>query len=255
MNHESRIKVLAAQDSNKDQSYFLWTLTQGQLEHCLFPIGEYAKPEVREMARQFGLPTSEKPDSQGVCFIGEFDMREFLAGYIPERRGRVLTQTGRAVGEHNGAEFYTIGQRQGLGIGGGIPYYVVEKNLTANTLTVAEGPYDEKLFRRELIATEVNWVSGEEPKFPRSCESRIRYRQPLQPCRVDRIWNHESRQRRGSPRAARIMGRGVGRDNFMIQNSKYMIHAQFDEPQRAVTPGQSIALYRDGELLGGGIIV
>ncbi len=237
-------KLIAARDANKDQSYFLWTLTQDRLRHCLFPIGEYQKSEVRALARQFGLPNAEKPDSQGVCFIGEFNMREFLKNYIPERKGKVRTAAGNAVGEHEGAEFYTIGQRQGLGIGGGIPYYVADKDLASNTITVAEGPYDEKLFRKELSATDMSWVSGTAPKLPLHCEARIRYRQPVQPCRVERIMNQESR----------IMEReGIG-SGSMIQNSNPLVHVAFTEPQRAVTAGQSVVFYRGGEMLGGGVI-
>ncbi len=217
--------LYASVDANKDQSYFLWTLTQEQLRHCLFPIGECTKPEVRVMARKFGLPTADKPDSQGVCFIGEFDMREFLARHIPERRGRVLTTAGRVVGEHSGVEFYTIGQRQGIGIGGGIPYYVAGKDPAANTLTVAEGPYDGELFRRELMATDVHWISGREPQFPLRCQARIRYRQPLQRCVVQ----------------------------CLVPNAKYPV--AFDEPQRAVTPGQSIVLYQGSKVLGGAVII
>lgn len=217
-------KLETAQDHNKDQTYFLWTMTQEQLQHCLFPIGEYQKSEVREMARKFGLPTAEKSDSQGVCFIGEFDMREFLKNYIPERRGRVLTASGKAVGEHEGVEFYTIGQRHGIGVGGGIPYYVAEKDRKTNTLVVAAGPYDGSLFRKELIATDISWVSGHAPELPLRCQARIRYRQTVQVCTVER------RKTTGECRVT------------------------FDQPQRAVTPGQSVVFYQAGEMLGGGVI-
>ena len=223
----SLYSLVSARDANKDQSYFLWTLTQGQLKYCLFPIGEYTKPEVRAMARKFGLPTAEKPDSQGICFIGEIDIREFLRRYISERRGRVLSTAGKAIGEHPGVEFYTIGQRQGLGIGGGIPYYVAEKDTSTNTLVVAEGPYDEKLFRRELVVADINWIFDRKPELPLRCLARIRYRQPLQRCTVTGIMKHDS---------------------------CFMIHVRFDEPQRAVTPGQSVVFYQSGEMLGGGII-
>ncbi len=286
-------KLKIARDLNKDQSYFLWTLTQGQLAHCLFPIGEYTKPEVREMARRFGLPTAEKPDSQGVCFIGEISVRDFLKTYIPERRGRVLTTAGQMVGEHPGVEFFTIGQRH-LGIsgrpsahqisqradgrtpqqagrpaqagarsasaetrreppaegGGGIPYYVADKDLRTNTLVVGEGPYDGALFRRELAATDVNWISGRPPAggFPLRCEARIRYRQPLQPCLVTQN-NADNTQ--------------IGPDHLRASAfPSASICVVFEEPQRAVTPGQSIVFYQrksldsaqDIEMLGGAII-
>lgn len=220
----TQYKLLKGKDGNKDQSYFLWTLTQDQLGRCLFPIGEYTKPKVRELARTFRLPTAEKEDSQGICFIGEINLTEFLKRYIPESSGPVVTAKGKAFGEHRGLSFYTIGQREGLGIGGGIPYYVSEKNFQTNTLVVAEGPYDENLFASEAIAADIHWISGKEPKFPLRCHARIRYRQPLQTCLVS------------------------------LKAKSYKLKAVFDEPQRAVTPGQSIVFYQGKEMLGGGVI-
>lgn len=242
----SKIYVLnTAADAAKDQSYFLWTLTQNQLKHCIFPIGEYTKPEVREMARKFGLPTAEKPDSQGVCFIGEFDMKEFLKKRIPMKPGLIVTTSGKTIGEHEGLSFYTIGERHGLEIGGGIPFYVTAKDFKTHTLIVGEGPYDEKLFQKELTATDVNWISGQEPKLPLKCEARIRYRQPLQNVTIVSSITNQVLRRTNRP---------------LILNTKYLI--LFDEPQRAVTPGQSVVFYRgksfdkaqDKKILGGGII-
>lgn len=221
-NHSVRYGLLKAADSNKDQSYFLWTLTQEQLRHCLFPIGGYTKPEVRAVAKKLGLPNADKPDSQGICFIGEIDMAEFLKKHISVRHGPVVTTSGKTVGEHDGLSFYTIGQRHGIEIGGGIPYYVAEKKPKTNTLVVAEGPYDEKLFSSELWVSDVNWISGSEPKFPLKCEARIRYRQPLQKC--------------------------------VMKKTDEGVHVCFDESQRAITPGQSIVFYNGDELLGGGVI-
>ncbi|MBI2121892.1 MAG: tRNA 2-thiouridine(34) synthase MnmA [Candidatus Sungbacteria bacterium] len=246
----------SAADAAKDQSYFLWTLAQDQLKHCLFPIGEYTKPAVREMARKFGLPVAEKPDSQGVCFIGEFDMKEFLKKRIPESRGPVVTTSGKKVGEHEGLSFYTIGQRHGMGIGGrpaergeprpkgagGIPYYVVAKDFKTDTLIVGEGPYDEKLFKKELIATNVNWIFGKEPKLPLKCEARIRYRQPLQRCRVEA--NKELRTKN--------LERKLSSKFYMLNACR--VKVIFDAVQRAVTPGQSVVFYQGDEMLGGGII-
>ena len=249
----SNFSLQAARDCNKDQSYFLWTLTQEQLKYCLFPMGEYIKLEVREMARKFNLPTAEKPDSQGICFMGEINVREFLKKYIPVERGKVLTTSGKMIGEHDGFSFYTIGERHGLGIGGGIPYYVAEKNYNTNTLLVAEGPYDEKLFSSELVATDINWISGKEPKFPLRCEARIRYRQPVQSCLVQIGENGEivKTKRSNSPSVAIHQAQRFTR-----------LIVRFSEPQRAVTPGQSIVFYREGsfdeaqgkEMLGGGVI-
>lgn len=248
-------KLVQAKDVNKDQSYFLWTLTQEQLRHCLFPIGEYTKPEVRAMAKKFGLPNADKPDSQGICFIGEIDMAEFLKKYIPVQPGPVATTSGKVVGEHDGLAFYTIGQRHGLGIGGspssrlrrsesGIPYYVAGKDPKTNTLVVAEGPYDEKLFSNKLEVADVNWISGVAPKLPLKCEARIRYRQPLQKAQIIKQITHNKKNK--------------------TANDKMIYTVHFDEPQRAVTSGQSIVFYalsvalaKEGggyDLLGGGVI-
>ncbi|TSC68752.1 MAG: tRNA-specific 2-thiouridylase [Parcubacteria group bacterium Gr01-1014_66] len=222
--------ILRAKDLNKDQSYFLWTLTQEQLKHCVFPIGEHTKPEVRDMARKFGLPTAEKKDSQGICFIGEIDMREFLQRYIPIERGEVKTTSGALIGAHEGLPFYTIGQRHGIGISGeGIPYYVTSKDERTNTLVVGEGPYDEGLFTNEIMVEDVNWIRGVPSKLPFHCEARIRYRQPLQRARIMKY-------------ASRSMNK-IG--SFVIR---------FNELQRAVTPGQSIVFYQNDEMWGGGII-
>jgi len=220
-------KLLKAKDENKDQSYFLWTLAQKELRHALFPIGGYTKPEVRGLAKKFGLPTADKPDSQGICFIGEIDLGAFLRDELGTKLGKVLTTAGKTVGEHEGVQFYTIGQRHGLGFGGGIPFYVAEKDAKTNTLVVCEGPNDDALFSKELTAESINWISGETPTFPLRCEARIRYRQALQPCWVAEV---------------RSKGQKTGVD------------VVFDEDQRAVTPGQSAVFYKKGIMLGGGVI-
>ncbi|MDZ4285380.1 MAG: aminomethyltransferase beta-barrel domain-containing protein, partial [Candidatus Sungbacteria bacterium] len=206
-----------------DQSYFLWTLTQQQLRHTMFPLGEFTKPHVRELAQQFGLSTAEKPDSQGICFIGEIDLNNYLKRHIPEKPGRILTTAGDDIGYHDGLAFYTIGQREGLGIGGGIPYYVAKKDFETNTLVVAKGPFDVQLFATELAATDVHWIAGSEPVLPLKCKARIRYRQPLQ-------------------------------DVTVRKGSEDVITVVFDEPQRAVTSGQSVVFYKDNEMLGGACI-
>ena len=238
-----------AVDINKDQSYFLWTLTQEQLRHCLFPLGELTKPEVRELAKQFGLSTADKPDSQGICFIGEIDLNNYLKQYIPESHGRIVTTTGDEIGEHDGLAFYTMGQREGLKIGGGIPYYVAKKDFKTNTLVVAKGPFDEQLFANELIAHDVHWIAGSEPKFPLKCKARIRYRQPLQECTIS------LRHLENPVRAER----SVGSPHMKEKRDASALHQHdlrvvFNEPQRAVTPGQSIVFYHGSEMLGGAVI-
>ncbi len=217
--------IAAATYVEKDQSYFLWTLTQEQLKHCLFPIGEYTKPQVRALAKKYKLPTAEKPDSQGVCFIGEIDVAGFLKEKLGKNPGPIKNMDGKIIGTHDGVIFYTIGQRKGIGIKGSLPgeqgktYYVAAKDMDTNTLWVAEGE-SENLFAKELIIKNINWISGKQPKLPIKCLARIRYRQPLQ--------------------QAKFVG------------SKII----FDTPQRAVTPGQSAVFYNQKkEMLGGGVIV
>lgn len=223
-------KLISAKDNNKDQSYFLWTLTQKQLSRALFPIGDYVKDEVRNIARKFNLPTSEKKDSQGLCFVGKVNFASFLRSYIKPRVGKVLTTSGKEVGEHDGVEFYTIGQRHGIGIGGGTPYFVARRNKTTNTLIVAKDENDPKLYKKEINIANVNWISGKSPDLSRDYFVHIRYRQPLQ--------------------------------KVKIMNYELGIKVIFDKPQRAVAEGQSLVLYdsellnniRGKEMLGGGII-
>lgn len=219
------VKLLAGKDQNKDQSYFLWTLTQDQLKHVLFPIGEYTKKCVRKLAKKFHLPTAEKKDSQGICFIGEIDLRAFLKKYIPEKPGAVVTTNGEVIGEHDGLYYYTIGQRHGIGIGGGTPYYVAKKDVKTSTLVVAEGSDDSELFAKELTVTDIHWIVNEAPDLPLHCEARIRYRQPLESCQVQSV----------------------------KENHKF-IRVIFTKPQRAVASGQSVVFYSGDEVLGGGII-
>ena len=242
---EIRYSLMAARHAQKDQSYFLWTLTQEQLAHALFPIGEYTKPEVRRLAKKFGLSTAEKEESQGICFIGEIDLNQFLKKYIPVSRGRVRTAFGKDIGEHEGLQFYTIGQREGLGIGGGIPYYVASKDFSRNVLVVAEGPYDEGLFRSEVKIFDVHWISGVVPKFPFACEARIRYRQQLQGCTVRTVEDVQAVENERFERAKSSSARRSDRTGLTVV---------FDSPQRAVTPGQSIVFYAGEEMMGGGII-
>ena len=218
-------QLLSGKDKNKDQSYFLYRIGQRQLAKALFPIGEYIKEDVRKMAKEFGLPNWDRPDSQGICFVGEIDIREFLKIYIPEKKGRIVTSSGKHIGSHIGLPFYTIGQRRGIEIGGGIPYYVAKKEPQMNTLLVAEGDNDPVLYSKRLGLKDVHWIRGEEPKFPLRCEARIRYRQPLQACTI------------GKSRALAT------------------IEVRFEEEQRAVTPGQSVVFYNGEEVLGGGVIV
>ncbi|MBL1433866.1 MAG: tRNA 2-thiouridine(34) synthase MnmA [Gammaproteobacteria bacterium] len=222
-------RLLKGLDGNKDQSYFLYTLGQHELSHSLFPIGELEKHVVRELAANAGLENHNKKDSTGICFIGERDFRPFLKRYISPQPGPIKTLEDETLGEHEGLMFYTLGQRQGLGIGGiaessGEPWYVVDKELDNNILLVAQGHNHPRLFHQHLSADTLDWVSGKPPSLPLNCYAKIRYRQSDQACCVR-------------------------------QDDKLGLIVDFDEPQRSVTPGQAIVFYQGDVCLGGGTIV
>lgn len=229
--------LFQAKDKNKDQSYFLWTLTQKQLKYCLFPIGDYLKPEVREMAKKAGLPTAGKKDSQGVCFIGKFDFAEFLKKKIKPRKGKIIdVDSGKTIGGHDGVQYYTIGQRHGIGLKGGLgkggensPYFVCGKNVKKNILYAAAGENNPALYKKEIKLLGVNLINPNH--FPDSREwfrpvsARVRYRQPL---------------------ASAVL--------YKLKTGGYKLI--FAEPVKFVAPGQSAVFYlKTGETLGGGIIV
>ncbi|MEK7105340.1 MAG: tRNA 2-thiouridine(34) synthase MnmA [Patescibacteria group bacterium] len=215
-------KLLAGVDPNKDQTYFLCQMPREVLKRVLFPVGGMLKTDVRTEAEKRNLVVAGKKDSQGVCFIGEINMTEFLQDYIEKKPGKIVTTSGELVGDHEGLPFYTIGQREGLKIGGlETPYYVVAKNAERNELVVSSN-FHEALFRDELVASEMNWLV--EPKLSVfTCSARIRYRQPLEQCNV-----------------------GV------VDNGKLQV--TFATPQRAVTPGQFIVFYDDDVVIGGAVI-
>lgn len=221
-------QLLKGQDRSKDQSYFLYTLGQEQLAHSLFPLGELEKPAVRDMAEQAGFANFDKKDSTGICFIGERDFTEFLGRYLPRRAGAIETPTGEVIGEHRGLAFYTLGQRQGLGIGGlrgheGATWYVAAKDTERNALIVVPEHDHPLLFASGLEANQLSWTGGKPPAAEFRCTAKTRYRQPDQACLV------------------RIDDQGQAQ-------------VQFDTPQRAVTPGQSVVFYDNDVCLGGGII-
>lgn len=215
-----------AKDTNKDQTYFLWTLEPRHIARTLFPVGEYTKPEVREIAHAHGLPTASKKDSQGICFVGKGSITDFLKQEISTTPGAVLTASGKKVGEHDGVELFTIGQRHGIGVpGGSVPYYVAEKHAKSATLIVAEGENDAILYKKELSFKNPNWLAS--VQFPLQCKARIRYRQPLVKCVIHADLEAQL------PSTGKVI---------------------FDEPQRAVAPGQSVVFYDGDRILGGGVI-
>ena len=217
-------QLLKAVDASKDQSYFLYRLNQYQLSRSLFPLGELHKTEVRQLARQIGLPNAAKKDSTGICFIGERPFREFLQRYLPVTPGMMRTPEGKTVGQHQGLMYYTIGQRQGLGIGGaGEPWFVAGKDMDSNTLIVVQGHEHPMLYRPRLTSGDLSWTAGHEPAVA-SYTAKTRYRQADAPCVLESV------------------------------DGEFM-RLHFDTPQWAITAGQSAVLY-DGEVcLGGGIIV
>lgn len=217
------LKLLEAKDKNKDQTYFLHGLNQGQLSKVMFPVGDYAKPKVRKLAQKFNLPTAQKAESMGICFVGEVPMQEFLQTRIPPQPGKIVLSNGQEIGTHNGLPFYTIGQRH-IGAQANVakdaqnkPLYVLGKNLPANQLVVGFED-DPLLYTKQLMLSKVSWVGGQPPKFPLKCQVRIRHRQPLQ--------------------------KAVVKDNLVV----------FSKPQRAATPGQFAVFYKNGECLGGGVV-
>ena len=224
---DGRYRLLRAVDAAKDQSYFLHALGQQQLAATLFPLGGIEKPRVRELAREAALPTHAKKDSTGICFIGERDFRGFLSQYIPARPGEMRTPDGELIGEHQGVMYYTLGQRNGLGIGGrhgasGEAWYVVGKDVATNVLYVAQGGENHWLYSQRLQSETPTWVDGAAPSAHFRCTARTRYRQSDQACEVS------------------VLDAGL--------------EVRFDEPQRAVTPGQSVVLY-DGEVCLGGAVI
>ncbi len=221
---KGKYQLLSAQDKEKDQTYFLHQLGQKQLERVLFPIGHLKKMQVRSLAKKYQLPTAERAESMGICFIGEVPMKDFLQQKIKPKKGKILLSNGEIIGEHEGLSFYTLGQRHGLGQpGGGKPLFVVGKNMKTNELLVGLED-DPLLLKKEIQLENLHFVSGQAPNFPLQCEVRLRHRQPLQ-------------------RVVLQKGKKKGEATLLFQKA-----------QKAVTPGQFAVFYVKGECLGGGVI-
>lgn len=215
--------LLRGVDTSKDQTYFLNQLSQEQLQKTMFPIGHLEKKEVRRIAEEAGLATAKKKDSTGICFIGERNFKEFLSQYLPAQPGYMKSSDGEIKGKHDGLMYYTLGQRHGLGIGGeGEPWFVVGKDLKENVLIVAQGYENEALYTDRLVASKINWIAGERPQGTFACTAKFRYRQPDQ--KVVVTWKGDT------------------------------CEVRFDEPQRAITPGQSVVFYEEDVCLGGATI-
>jgi tRNA-specific 2-thiouridylase len=227
-NDSGEVQMLRGVDNNKDQTYFLYTLGQAQLSKTLFPVGEIEKTDVRDIAEKAGFVTAKKKDSTGICFIGERKFKDFLQRFLPAQPGNIIAPNGEIIGEHHGLMYYTLGQRQGLGIGGlkaasEDPWFVVDKRLESNELVAAQGHNHPLLLNSKLEASQLHWVSDTPSESRFTCTAKTRYRQPDQTCHV----------------------------RLKANNTCDVV---FEEPQRAITPGQSVVFY-DGEVcLGGGII-
>lgn len=234
--HYAQVKdgqLQMAKDDNKDQTYFLYRVREDALKHTLFPLGGYTKPEVRELAKKFGLVTAAKKESMGICFVGKVGIKEFLLHELgPQKPGDIVDQNGKTLGQHDGAIFYTIGQRHGLGVGAGLPYYVVGKDMAKNEVYVTTQLNDERLWSKTLRLADVHWINGE-PRVGGEglrVEVRTRHRAPLIEGTLD-IASFESKK-----------------DNSTLDIA-------LSDEIRALTPGQSAVIYAGETVLGGGIIV
>ncbi len=222
-------QLLRSADENKDQTYFLYMVGQQALARAMFPVGNLTKSQIRQIAAEAGLPVSKKKDSTGVCFIGERDFTAFLKQYLPAQPGDIVRTDGKVIGSHDGLMYYTLGQRRGLGIGGsgdGRRWFVVKKDMEKNQLVLDQGEDSPLLYTREGLADDLHWIAGKAPAEEGAeilCKARFRHRQPLQDVRA-------------------VVKDGVLRMGYL-------------QPQRAVTPGQSVVLYQGEVCLGGGTIM
>jgi len=212
-------KLYTAKDKDKDQTYFLYRVEPEALKKTIFPLGNFTKPEVRQLAHKAGLATADKKESMGICFVGKVGIKEFLSQFVKEKSGNILDQNGKIIGRHDGALFYTIGQRHGLEVGGGLPYYVVGKDIKKNEVYVSSDLQDQRLWTDQVKFTSAHWINGQ-PKSTRQLSVRVRHRAKLIP--VKSLKNNEVR---------------------------------LSEEVRAVTPGQSVVFYVGDQCLGGGIVL
>jgi tRNA-specific 2-thiouridylase len=218
-------RLFMAKDDNKDQTYFLCRVSKEALDKTLFPLGELTKPQVRELAKKKGLITADKKESMGICFVGKVGIKDFLSEFVDKKPGKILNQDGVEVGEHEGAIFYTIGQRQGLNVGGGLPYYVADKDMDKNEVYVTTDLQDGRLWSDRIKLTSMHWI-GDEPAEDQTLYVRTRHRAKLIPVK-------------------KFMSVEASRDGWM---------AELSEDVRALTPGQSAVFYSADECLGGGVV-
>jgi tRNA-specific 2-thiouridylase len=218
-NSEPDASLLAAKDTNKDQTYFLYRISEDALKRTLFPIGNLTKPQVRAEAKKRGLATAKRRESMGICFVGNVGIKEFLSQYVKTKPGDIIEkETGEKIGRHDGAIYYTFGQRHNLGVGGGMPYYVVGKDMAKNEVYVSTNLNDESFWRTELDLTKIHWIR-QRPETEKLYKVRLRHRGKLLPCKIDG-------------------------DKVILE-----------QPERAIAPGQSAVIYDCDVCLGGGVVV
>lgn len=222
--------LLKAKDDNKDQTYFLYRVTEDALRHTLFPLGSYTKPEVRELAQKFGLATAAKKESMGICFVGKVGIKEFLTHELGEQpTGKIIDQNGKQIGEHDGAIYYTIGQRRGLHVGGGLPFYITGKDMAKNEVYVTTDLNDGRLWDKELKLTSLHWINSE-PRDGAKVQVRTRHR-------------------------AQLVEGTLYIASESVENNTTTPYIALSEEIRALTPGQSAVIYDGETVLGGGIII
>ncbi len=217
-------KLIRSKDEFKDQTYFIYNIAQEQLEHILFPVGGYTKPEIRALAKKFKLPNADRKESMGLCFVGKIRLDDFLKQKVAAKPGYILDANGTVLGQHQGTSFYTLGQRQGLHVGGTGPYYIIAKDIAKNTITVSKNPEDAALMTSAVVISGTHWIDNPE-YFPVKLKARFRHQQELQDVEVTQAGAMD----------------------------EYAVH--FTHPQRAAVSGQSLVLYKGKECLGGGILV
>lgn len=247
-------KLYEGSDPKKDQSYFLCQLTQYHLEKTLFPLGELTKPEVRQLAQDFKLPVAAKPDSQGICFVGEVNIKDFLKKRIKPSSGKIITVDGQIVGEHEGAAFYTVGQRHGFNVGGGIPYYVAGKDTSTNTLYVSKLNDDRFLYTKVVIGEELHWINPSSPPEEQPKDlGRVNDR--IENAPLDSSRSLPFRMTKGQKVFARIRYQQPKQEALLSHLEGRQVVFTFKELQRAATPGQSVVFYSgEGQVLGAAII-
>lgn len=232
-------QLLMAKDANKDQTYFLYRVTKDALQKTIFPLGDLTKPEVRELAKKFKLVTATKKESMGICFVGKVGIKDFLMQYVDTKIGKIIDQHSKVLGEHDGAIFYTIGQRHGLDVGGGMPFYVTGKDMKKNIVYVTTDLQDEKLWNSEIKLVDMHWING--------------------PPGQQQVTGNKKQASSQLPATSYITVRTRHRGqlikvNILQKKGKDKWCAELDEEVRALTPGQSAVFYQDGVCLGGGIV-